>query len=126
MASKFGYDPDELTRQAKVKAGTMDDKLTGSDWMGFGLQVGGALLDDNAKRKAAKEQMEREDKLLAMQRLDRGRDRIQDAKTTAEQLRMQNRTQNMQGLNFLNQLSEQNSATARSRSFRNAVLGAAI
>ena len=122
----FRYNPDELTKQAKVNAGTASSGtgLTGSDWAGMGVQLLGGYMADRNANKQAEEDRKRKDMLLARQDKETALQRMIDAQRYEDEKAQAARTQNMTGLNFLANLRGQSQQDARRRSFRDTLLKA--
>lgn len=122
----YDYDPNELTRQAKVRAGTSStgSGLSGSDWTNIGLQVLGGYLQDNQSQKAAAEKAKREDEAINRNQRQTTLQQMIDAQHWNDQQNQQTRTQNLAGLNYLANMRGQAQQEARRRSFRDTLLKA--
>ncbi len=110
-----------LKNDAQVKAGT---KLSDSDWAGYGVQALGGYLQDNSAQKEAELEREREDALLQQQAVNSAKDRMLREKQFAADKAQRERAMNMQGLNYLTELTNQNEAAGRKTSFIDALIAA--
>jgi len=97
------------------------------DWAGMGMQVGGAILSDMQKKNEEKKRLEREDMLrkLMMQREDAANQRAYKTADLrqADAMHISNRSQNLQGLEYLNNLTDANAKTGRTHPFYTNLFG---
>ena len=97
-----------------------DNSMDTMDWVGMGLEVAGAIANQQEEEKALKLEQERYNQGLRIG----NRNRMDQLKQNAIQNQQQDRSQNQSGLNYLTGLVDSNRAEAKKRvpSFRQTML----
>lgn len=95
--------------------------LEGQDYLNLGLMAGQSILDANAEEKAHQRQAEETKRLEGREDRAASRAFMYNAQQDERRNQQADRTQNLQGLNYLAEQRNQARASARSGAFRGAL-----
>jgi len=124
---KYGINDDFTAADTPTTtSGSGADGMGATDWASIGMQVAGALMEDAEKEKERKSKEELQNKSWAREDEQQRKLIAIRNKEHQDAMRIQNRTQNMQGLNYLTALTDSNAKTAREHPFYTTLFGGGI